>query len=225
MLRRTTQPHLQWSIGTLLLSALFLLMGCEANAPGEANTGEVNTAADTTDTPTERPAEAWWAAMQRHCGNAYLGGLTLEPEGDEMLDGDERLIAHFRVCEENRMEIPFHIETADGWDRSRTWILTRHDDRLELRHDHRQPGGTDAETTMYGGFTTGPGSTERQEFLSRERTEETGLWRGWRLEVEADDRYTYGTVRDVNWSWRIDFDLSDPMEQAPPAPWGHEEDA
>ena len=211
-------------VGLLLLSAL-LLTGCEADAPDDTDAPDTTT--DVTDEPTdERPADDWWATMQAHCGNAYPGGLTLEPEGDEMLDGDELLIAHFRVCEEDRMEIPFHIETDDGWDRSRTWILTRHDDdRLEIRHDHRQPDGSDDEVTMYGGFTTGPGSAERQEFLSQERTEETGMWRGWRLEVEADDRYTYGTVRDVNWSWRVDFDLSDPMDDPPPAPWGHEEDA
>jgi len=205
-----------------LIMALVLLTACEDESPEVVpDEDTLEAMADTVD----RPADAWWDALQAHCGNAYAGGLTLEPEGDEMLDGDELLIAHFRVCEDDRMEIPFHIETDDGWDRSRTWILTRHDDRLELRHDHRTEDGEDDDVTMYGGFTTGPGSAERQEFLSQERTEETGIWRGWRLEIEEGERYTYGTVRDVNWSWRVDFDLTEPMDDTPPAPWGHEEDA
>ena len=190
-----------------LLSLALLLMACEA--PDDAE---------------ERPADEWWAAMQQHCGQAFPGGLTLEPEGDEMLDGDELLIAHFRVCEEDRMEIPFHIEGEDEWDRSRTWILTHHGDSLEIRHDHRMPDGTDDEVTMYGGFTEGPGTAVRQEFQSVERTEETGIWRGWRLEVEPNERYTYGTVRGDEWSWRVDFDLTEPMEELPPAPWGHEDE-
>lgn len=61
--------------------------------------------------------------LREQCGNAYAGELTEEPEGDDMLDGDEQLIAHFTVCEpdEDVVKIAFHIETAPGeWDRSRT---------------------------------------------------------------------------------------------------------
>ena len=182
-------------------------------------------APDDPDTPA--PQDAFWDRMQAHCGNAYAGGLEREPEGDEMLDGDELLIAHFRVCEDDRMEIPFHIEDGesgeDGWDRSRTWILTHHGDSLEIRHDHRTPDGEPDDMTMYGGFTETSGAEERQEFKSVERTEETGIWRGWRLEIEPDERYSYGTLRGDEWSWRVDFALSEPVDP-PPAPWGHEAD-
>jgi hypothetical protein len=35
------------------------------------------------------------------------------------------------------------------------------------------------------------------------------------------ERYTYGTIRGGEWTWRVDFDLSRTVP-APPAPWGHE---
>lgn len=167
--------------------------------------------------------EHFFAKMSEQCGNAYPGGLTLEPEGDEMLDGDELLVVHFRECGDDQLKLPFHIEHQDGeWDRSRTWIFTKHDDRLELRHDHRKPDGSDDEVTMYGGLSVGEGTAIRQEFQSVSRTEETGIFRGWRVEIEPGVRYTYGTIRGEEWSWRVDFDLSEPLEEAPPAPWGHD---
>lgn len=172
---------------------------------------------------TEKPYNLFFDQLEEHCGNAYPGELTLEPEGDKMLTGSEMLIAHFMECSENQLKIAFHIEKEDEeWDRSRTWIFTRTGEGLELRHDHRNRDGSEAETTMYGGESVGEGTAMRQEFQSVERTEESGIFRGWRVEIVPGERYTYGTVRDNEWSWRIDFDLEEPLDEVPPAPWGHE---
>jgi hypothetical protein len=172
----------------------------------------------------QKPFEQFYNALAQHCGNAYPGGLTLEPPGDEMLTGTELLIVHFRECDDEQLKLPFHIELEEeeDWDRSRTWIFTKHEDGLEIRHDHRKPDGSDDEVTMYGGFTVGEGTAVRQEFQSVERTEETGIFRGWRIEIVPGERYTYGTIRGEEWSWRVDFDLTEPLEELPPAPWGHE---
>jgi len=173
--------------------------------------------------PEERPFVEFFENLAEHCGNAYYGSLTLEPEGDEMLTGTERLIVHFRECDDNQLRVPFHIELEvdTSWDRSRTWIFTKHDDGLEIRHDHRMPDGTEDDVTMYGGHTVGIGTANLQEFQSVPRTQETGTFRGWRIEIIPGERYTYGTIRDTSWSWRVDFDLEEPIEN-PPAPWGHE---
>lgn len=170
-----------------------------------------------------QPFEQYFSALALQCGNAYPGGLTLEPPGDEMLTGTELLIVHFRECDEHRLKMPFHIELEEDedWDRSRTWIFTRHEDGLEIRHDHRKRDGSEDDVTMYGGFSVGEGTAIRQEFKSAERTEETGYFRGWRIEIEPGIRYTYGTIRDTTWSWRVDFDLTEPLDELPPAPWGH----
>ena len=173
----------------------------------------------------ETPAfEQFFQAFAQYCGNAYPGGLTLEPEGDDMLTGTELLIVHFRACSDDQLKLPFHIEleAEQSWDRSRTWIISRHADGLELRHDHRKPCGSPDNRTMYGGFTVGEGEAFSQLFQSVERTEESGYFRGWRIELVPGERYTYGTVRGDNWSWRIDFDLTEPLTELPPPPWGHE---
>ena len=173
----------------------------------------------------ETPAfEQFFQAFAQHCGNAYPGGLTLEPEGDDMLTGTELLIVHFRECGDDQLKLPFHIEleAEQSWDRSRTWIITRHAGGLELRHDHRKPCGSPDDRTMYGGFSVGGGEAFSQLFQSVERTEESGYFRGWRIELVPGERYTYGTVRGDDWSWRIDFDLTGPLTELPPPSWGHE---
>ncbi|MEX0661452.1 MAG: hypothetical protein WEA58_08490 [Balneolaceae bacterium] len=168
------------------------------------------------------PYERFFTNLSEQCGNAYPGSLTKEPEGDEMLSGDELLVVHFRECDDDQLKIPFHIEVNENeWDRSRTWIFTKQEDGLELRHDHRNPDGTEDDVTMYGGYSVDGVTAIRQEFKSVPRSEEMGYFRGWRIEIEPGERYTYGTIRDTTWSWRIDFDLSEPLEETPPAPWGH----
>lgn len=176
---------------------------------------------------TASPAafEQFFQQLSLQCGKAYPGKLTLEPEGDDMLTGTELLIVHFRECTDTQLKMPFHIEleATQDWNRSRTWIFTKHADKLELRHDHRTKEGDDDKITLYGGFSSGEGTVIRHEFQSVERTAESGYFRGWRIEIEPGVRYTYGTVRGSDWSWRIDFDLSQPLAELPPAPWGHSE--
>jgi hypothetical protein len=169
------------------------------------------------------PEELFWNNLSKHCGKAFAGGLTKEPPGDEMLTGTELLIAHFRECGDDTLRIPFHIEIEEtnDWDRSRTWLFIRHDDRLEIRHDHRKRDGSEDENNWYGGYTEEPGSESYQEFIYHGRVDPEGKRLGWRIEIYPDERYTYGTIRGDDWTWRVDFDLTEAID-APPAPWGHE---
>jgi hypothetical protein len=173
----------------------------------------------------ENPQDVWWDRMAQHCGNAYPGGLTLAPEGDEMLRGDELLIVHFRECSDDELRLPFHIETGPGeWNRSRTWIFTRTAEGIHLDHDHRQTDGAPDEVTHYGGHTIDEGTATRQVFIFTDYDDydPAGPHRGWRVDIEPNQRYTYGTFRGDDWRWRVDFDLSEPVDDPPPAPWGHE---
>jgi hypothetical protein len=169
------------------------------------------------------PQSAFWENMSRQCGRAFAGSLTLEPPGDDMLTGTERLTVHFRECGADTLKLPFHIEKeATGtWDRSRTWVFMRTGAGLELRHDHRHEDGSPDETTWYGGHTQDAGSANRQEFILAERRAADGALLGWRVEIVPGERYTYGTMRGGVWTWRVDFDLRASIE-APPAPWGHQ---
>jgi len=203
----------------LVLVSLVAAAGCASHAviaqpeTGRGISAEVHTADG---------HQGFWDNLLRHCGSAYRGSLTLEPPGDDMLTGTEELIVHFRECSETEIRAPFHIEkeATGDWDRSRTWVFMRTAEGLELRHDHRQRDGTPDESTWYGGHTMTEGTAERQEFVYAERRGADGSLLGWRVEILPGDRYTYGTIRGGEWSWRVDFDLSQSVP-APPAPWGH----
>jgi hypothetical protein len=159
--------------------------------------------------------EAFWENLAAHCGQAFHGRLVERPDPDPIFEGDEVLTVHFRGCGEGRLALPFHVED----NRSRTWLLTRTTAGIDLRHDHRNPDGSPEASTWYGAHTPNAGSAQRQEFL---RPAQDGQPRtGWAIEIVPHERYTYGTIRDGEWTYRLDFDLSSPVEE-PPAPWGHE---
>ncbi len=173
---------------------------------------------------TEPAYVQFFEALSEECENAYSGQLMIQPETVNMFTGTEEMVMHFMECSKNELKIPFHIEDEadESWDRSRTWILTLHEDGLELRHDHRNPDGTDEEVTMYGGYSVDEGTKNVQRFQSEPRTEEAGgEFRGWRIEYMPGERYTYGTIWEEEWNIMVEFDLSEPVE-VPPVPWGHE---
>jgi hypothetical protein len=162
--------------------------------------------------------EAFLENLAHHCGQAYHGVIAQRPDTDRLFRGDEVLTVHFRRCGATRLELPFHVED----NRSRTWLLTRTTQGIDLRHDHRHPDGTPepATSTWYGAHTPDRGTAERQEFL-REGTQ-NGAVTGWAIEIVPDERYTYGTIRNGEWVYRLDFDLTTAVDP-PPAPWGYEE--
>ncbi len=202
----------------LLLLTPVALVGCamraESPVPGQPS-------APAAQAGVEPVQDVFWRNLMTHCGSAYRGGLTLEPPGDDMLTGTEELILHLRECSETEIRAPFHIEKEEAglWDRSRTWVFTRTSEGLELRHDHRQPDGTPDDNTWYGGSTRAAGSAQRQEFVYAERVAADGSLLGWRVEIVPGERYTYGTIRGGEWTWRVDFDLRETVP-VPPAPWG-----
>ena len=169
------------------------------------------------------PQGEFWENLLKQCGLAFQGRLTERIPEQAILQGPEVLVAHFRRCEALTIRIPFHIETEAGaeWDRSRTWVLIRHQDRLELRHDHRRTDGVEDEVTWYGGFTETPGSANIQEFVYYGRQDPAGRKLGWRIEIHPGKCFVYGTFRSEDWTWRLEFDLQRQVVPPPP-PWGHE---
>ena len=85
------------------------------------------------------PQEAYWSALSSHCGKAYAGGLASEDARDAAFRG-KAMRAHWADCSPSRIAIAFHVEEADeaaGWDRSRTWLVSRTGEGLRLKHDPR----------------------------------------------------------------------------------------
>jgi hypothetical protein len=159
------------------------------------------------------PQDAFWANLAALCESAAEGTLLRAPEGDTQIDPAARLVVHFRECGPEELRFPLHVDD----NRSRTWVFIRHEDHLELRHDHRHEDGTEEANTWYGATTLQRGTANRQEFV----IERNGIRSGWRVEIEPGERYTYGTIRDGEWRHHLEFDLTRPVA-TPPPPWGHQ---
>ena len=161
-------------------------------------------------------ARAFWDALQTHCGKSYEGSLEL-PENDEDFGG-KRLVMHVRSCQDNVIRIPFFV----GDDKSRTWVLTFENDRIQLKHDHRHEDGSEDEVNMYGGRTSNSGQATLQTFPADQHTKNiipvasSNVW--W---ITLDDiLFTYNLRRlGTERVFRVVFDLGETIP-TPDAPWG-----
>lgn len=166
----------------------------------------------------QTPDQVYWNELQKLCGNAYAGTVAAAPADDTTFK-DKALVMHVRSCEKDRIRIPFMV----GSDRSRTWVLTRKNGRIELRHDHRHEDGKPDAVTMYGGWTTSVGMPTRQMFPADEKTVKviaaaaTNVW--W-IDVVPGDYFSYNLRRmGSERHFSIKFDLKKTIT-APEAPWG-----
>lgn len=161
----------------------------------------------------------FWSKLEQHCGKAYEGKIIAAPENDDFRN--KRLVMHIRSCETNVIKIPFFV----GEDRSRTWILSKTNSVIELKHDHRHEDGTEDEISMYGGTSTNHGLPHLQVFPADHETAAlipAAASNVWWITLK-DSSFTYNLKRiGTERLFTVEFDLSSPIE-APAAPWGWEE--
>lgn len=178
------------------------------------------------------PSDAFMAAVAAHCGKAFEGRIAVnEPRTDapDPFEG-KRLVMHVRGCEDpaHELRIPFHV----GDDHSRTWVLSRTENGLRLKHDHRHEDGSPDAVTLYGGDSKPPGTAQRQSFpvdsdsvaMFRKADMLASVQNTWAMEVEPDQRFVYELTRPGGRHFQVVFDLGKPVA-LPPAPWGSEKTA
>ena len=200
--------------------------GDDAAAQADAAAEGFEPAADAA--PRAEPADAFLAALARHCGQAFAGRIVAnapKPTEPDAFEG-KPLVMHVRGCDDptRGLQVPFHV----GDDRSRTWVLTRTATGLRLKHDHRHEDGSPDAVTLYGGDTAGAGTAVRQEFPvdaeSIAMFEREGLnasvTNTWAMEIEPGRRFLYELTRPGGREFKVEFDLATPVAP-PPAPWGH----
>ena len=172
--------------------------------------------------PGERPPWVTYAAIC--AGVLGLLNVVLYAAGVRVADASfasKRLVMHARDCSPTTIRIPIHV----GDDRSRTWVVNRTERGLRLKHDHRDRDGSEDKITQYGGDTSAPGTSVRQEFPADAFTKALLVREGntagannvWAIEVDAT-AFAYELRRPGRF-FRVEFDLSRPIEP-PPAPWG-----
>jgi hypothetical protein len=201
---------------TSSLAALLALAGC-SNPSADPVAHDVANA----------PADAFLASVAAYCGKAFAGQVVEDNPASTGPDpfAGKPLVMHVRGCEDpaHELRIPFHV----GDDHSRTWVLSRTETGLRLKHDHRHADGSPDAITLYGGDSTRPGTAQRQEFPAD--TDSVAMFRKadmlasthntWAMEIDPDRQFVYELTRPDGRRFRVVFDLSRPVA-LPPAPWG-----
>lgn len=118
------------------------------------------------------------------CGATFEGAMTFPVEGQDSFAG-KLLVAEFESCTEDEIRVPFLV----GEDASRTWVFSKIDGGLQLKHDHRHADGTPDEVTMYGGIANSEGSELKQSFEADAYTAElipAAVTNVWNVSLNAD---------------------------------------
>jgi hypothetical protein len=176
-----------------------------------------------TATTLPAPQQQFFDAIKTYCGQAFAGKLVKSNDSDkDMLS--KSLIMHVRECSDTELKVPFHV----GDDHSRTWVITKTEQGLRLKHDHRHQDGTSDKVTMYGGATATPGTANKQAFpagqhsktmfAANQMTASSG--NTWFVEIIPGKVYRYGLKREGR-EFEVEFDLTKPVA-TPPTPWGHQ---
>lgn len=163
--------------------------------------------------------DAFFAELSGHCGQGYEGKLVSSDAVDaDMADA----VMQMKVgpCSETEIRIPFHVDD----NHSRTWVITRTETGLRLKHRHGHEDGTEDAVSQYGGDTDDLGSASRQEFpvdqFSIDMFKEEGLTASvtniWAVEI-TPEIYAY-ELRRENRHFRVEIDLNKPITNVPD-PW------
>lgn len=162
----------------------------------------------------------FFQAVSKHCGKAYAGKVAIDTSNSPSF-ANKKLIMHVRKCSNTQLQIPFHV----GNDSSRTWLISKIDSGLLLKHDHRHKDGSDDILTMYGGYTFAEGSSHSQSFPADDFSKQLfidnnipqSVGNTWQLFI-SPDKFSYGLIRQGK-EFRVDFDLTQPIT-LPRPPWG-----
>jgi hypothetical protein len=159
---------------------------------------------------------AFWNGLRALCGSAFEGAPIHVPPTDSAFV-DQRLVMHVSECGETEIRIPFHVAE----DRSRTWVVRRTPEGLELKHIHRYADGRESTNTNYGGTASERGTAHRQEFPADVVSVAAVAGRAtqwWFLEQYPGAIFAYGLFREqTGMHYRIEFDLTRRVASPPPA--------
>ena len=165
---------------------------------------------------TEKQSDIFWNNLSKHCGKSYEGKLAEHIKNDDF--AGKKLTMHVKSCSKNEIKIPFNV----GDNFSRTWILTKKDGIITLKHDHRHEDGTSEKITFYGGTNSNYGFKDLQMFPADLETANlidyasTNIW--WITLNESS--FSYNLQKPGSKSpFTVIFDLSKEID-TPPAPWG-----
>src|SRR5690625_791591 len=83
------------------------------------------------------PVDDFWSSLSDLCDQAFDVQVVQERDVESDFEG-QCLVMHVRDWSHSRIRTRFVV----GDDLSRIWVLTRHGERSELKHDYRNEDGT-----------------------------------------------------------------------------------
>lgn len=186
-----------------ILLAVILLSACSTG-----NKTSNNQPADATI--EQSTSSSFMESISDYCGNSYRGTVVFPSDGTDPFEGQE-LVMHVQTCADSVVMIPFTV----GEDKSRTWMIRKTAEGLQLKHDHRHKDGTPDEVTMYGGISISPEASLKQQFPADAHTAQlipAASTNEWTLEISPDDKtFSYILKRDNKMRFQADFDLTNPI--------------
>jgi hypothetical protein len=162
---------------------------------------------------TAQPADQFFQRLSSLCGKSFNGKMSAGDASDASF-ATAKMQAHVRTCTAREVQISFDV----GEDKSRTWIVTRTDSGLRLKHRHMLKDGAEDPVSQYGGDTAQPGTTARQEFPVDDYSKMMFTKEGrtvsntnvWAFEIEPQRTLTYELARP-NRLFRVSFDVANPV--------------
>lgn len=165
----------------------------------------------------EDARDQFFNTLKGLCGARFEGAMTFPAEGQDDFAG-KLLVAHVTDCSETEIRVPFLV----GENRSRTWIFSRIDDGLQLKHDHRHADGTPDEVTMYGGMASTMGTPLAQSFAADAHTARlipAAATNVWTVSLSEDGTsLTYHLERDAKPRFTAVLEKVPTPSRAPAAP-------
>lgn len=168
------------TLSVLLFLFILTLNGCAGEEEAETVEIEVEEVEEVASS-----SELFFDNLAALCGETFVGEAVYPDDPDHELV-DVELIANVETCTESEIRVPF----IAGEDESRTWVFTKTDDGIHLRHDHRYPDGTPHDLTDYGGFASEEGTEWVQYFEADDLTAELipeAVTNVWMVEIDAEN--------------------------------------
>ncbi len=149
--------------------------------------------------------------MSSLCGQSFSGKVVFPADGKDPFAGAPLLMT-VQTCSDSTIHIPFAV----GEDKSRTWVISKTPEGLQLKHDHRHEDGTPDEITLYGGLALTSANELEQRFPADAYTAQllpAAATNEWILAISPDGRtFSYILKRDNQLRFQADFDLTKPLE-------------
>ncbi|MFD2246517.1 hypothetical protein [Pontibacter ruber] len=157
-----------------------------------------------------KPQQSFYLSLNALCGKSF-SGKAVYPTDDTNPFAGKMLVMHVQACSDSTIRIPFAV----GEDKSRTWVIRKTKDGLQLKHDHRHEDGTPDKITNYGGTALATDNKLEQRFPADAETAALiamAATNEWTLAFSPDGKtFSYILKRDNQLRFRADFDLTQPL--------------